>query len=120
MSWVSDSTYGQRFEPLQGKWTTDRYESHKEPEPVYTGVQEEWITESISLKEYAGKEVYFRWEMISESSDGQEGIFIDDMSIVHSSVLTSSEEEIGGGDLKHYHNPFWYDRRLCSWYAQNH
>lgn len=112
---LSISTDGQRFEPLQGKWTTDRYESHKEPEPVYTGVQEEWITESISLKEYAGKEVYFRWEMISESSDGQEGIFIDDMSIVHSSVLTSSEEEIGGVDFKIYPNPVWDDRLQVTW-----
>lgn len=102
---LSISTDGQHFEPLRGRWTTDRYDTNIEKYPVYTGVQEEWITETISLRDYAGEEVYFKWEMISESSDGQEGIFIDDMAIVHSSVLTSSDQDIGEGEFKIYPNP---------------
>src|SRR5690625_6207753 len=37
------------------------------------------------------------------------------MSIVHSSVLTSSEEEIGGVDFKIYPNPVWDDRLQVTW-----
>lgn len=90
---LSVSTDGQNYVPLCGKWTTDRFKFQGERTPVYTGYQEEWLVETISLREYAGQEVYFRWEMISESSDGHDGIFIDDMKIVYSSVLTASDHE---------------------------
>lgn len=90
---LSVSTDGQNYVPLCGKWTTDRFEFQGERTPVYTGRQEEWLVETISLREYAGQEVYFRWEMISQSADGNEGIFIDDMKIVYSSILTATDHE---------------------------
>ena len=103
---LSISTDGHHYEPLCGKWTTRRFEFQGKTTPVYTGFQNEWVVETISLREYAGQEVYFRWEMISESSDGKDGIFIDDMKIVHSSVLTAADQEwVGRKEPVIYPNP---------------
>lgn len=103
---LSISTDGVRFTPLCGNLTTPHFQYDGTVSPVYTGVQNEWLTERISLNAYKGQEVYFKWNMVSESSDAREGIFVDDMKITYSQTLTSAGDDlVDWGDHEMYPNP---------------
>lgn len=91
---LSISTDGVNFSPLCGRLTTENFNYHGDVTPVYTGTQDEWLTEIISLKNYKGKDVYFKWNMVSQSAEAKDGIFVDDMKITFSQTLTSSENDI--------------------------
>ncbi len=91
---LSISTDGVRFSPLCGRLTTENFNYHGDITPVYTGIQDEWLTEIISLNNYKGKEVYFKWNMVSQSAEAKDGIFVDDMKITFSQTLTSSKNNI--------------------------
>lgn len=91
---LSISTDGVNFSPLCGKLTTENFDYQGDISPVYTGIQDEWLTEIISLNDYKGKDVYFKWNMVSQSSEARDGIFVDDMKITYSQTLTSSGKDM--------------------------
>lgn len=91
---LSISTDGVQFTPLCGNLTTDHFNYNGAVSPVYTGVQNEWLTERISLNHFRGQDVYFKWNLVSESADARDGIFVDDMKITFSQTLTSAEEDL--------------------------
>jgi len=49
--------------------------------PGYSGQSGGWIDESISLDEYAGREILLRFEVITDDTVAQPGLVIDDVSI---------------------------------------
>lgn len=70
------------------------------------GEQNEWLNEYISLKEYEGQKVYFKWELVSNSGITADGIYVDDMKINYSSTLTAQSPEIVESiAVKAYPNP---------------
>ena len=91
---LSISTDGLNYVPLCGNLTTRHFNYDGAVSPVYTGIQEEWLTEQISLHQYKGEEVYFKWNLVSESSDARDGIFVDDMKISYSQTITSSDRDL--------------------------
>ncbi len=99
---LSISTDGVNFTPLCGNLTTEKFGYNNEIIPAYTGVQEEWLTEKISLNGYKGNDVYFKWNLVSESADARDGIFVDDMKITYSQTITPAKdllEEEGAYEL---------------------
>ncbi|GAA5219729.1 M14 family metallopeptidase [Membranihabitans marinus] len=82
------------YQPLCGRYTTGFYEYGSDLFPAYTGEQNEWLNEYISLKEYQGQKVYFKWELVSNSGITADGIYVDDMKINYSSTLTAQSPEI--------------------------
>lgn len=103
---LSISTDGVRFTPLCGNLTTEHYNYDGVVSPVYTGVQDEWLTECISLNPYRGKDVYFKWNLVSESADARDGIFVDDMKITYSQTITPNRDELlTWGEHEFYPNP---------------
>ena len=91
---LSISTDGVTYTPLCGNLTTSHFNYDGAVSPVYTGIQSEWLTEQISLNNYRGEEVYFKWNLVSESSDARDGIFVDDMKITYSQTITAREEDL--------------------------
>lgn len=91
---LSISTDGVNFTPLCGQLTTENFNYKGDVTPVYTGIQNEWLTEKISLNNYKGQEVYFKWNMVARSADARDGIFVDDMKITYSQTITASQDNI--------------------------
>ncbi len=91
---LSISTDGVNFTPLCGQLTTENFDYKGDISPVYTGIQKEWLTEKISLNNYKGQKVYFKWNMVSTSADARDGIFVDDMKITYSQTITSNRDNL--------------------------
>ena len=61
-------------------------------EPVYDGVEEEWISEEISLQDFSGEEIMLRFTFYSDGSVKGDGFYFDDLSVSVISIATGIKE----------------------------
>ncbi len=89
---------GNSWKTLQGKYTNPGSEYQTITEPVYDGVQYDWVRETISLNEYMGKSVNFRFDFYSDAGVQLDGYYLDDFNVsmlldpTHVGPLTSKTE----------------------------
>jgi carboxypeptidase T len=73
--------------PQCGKYTvvgtSANGSAQPEGEPVFEGTQSEWVLEEISLDDYIGQKVHFRFELMSDGGVGQDGFYFDDFTVSH-------------------------------------
>ncbi len=50
-------------------------------EPIWEGVQNDWVEESVDLEDYLGGEIYVQFQLISDGGLRQDGFYIDDFVI---------------------------------------
>ncbi len=74
--------------PLHGAYSSYG-NSYLEPdEPVYDGVQNEWVQEEISLIDYANKDITLRFKFYSDQNVTEDGFYFDDLSVSVISIIT--------------------------------
>lgn len=72
----------------------------------WTNGQNTWFKETISLADYAGKNVIIRFNLVSSGSEGSFGWFIDDI-LLETGTSVSGEEVVSVFSLEpNYPNPF--------------
>jgi carboxypeptidase T len=71
-------------------------------EPLYEGIQSEWVHEEIDLTEYAGQTIQIRFQLRSNGNNRRDGFYFDDLRIYYDQ--TSSLEELNY-DLQVFPNP---------------
>jgi len=72
----------------------------------WTNRQNTWFKETISLADYAGKNVIIRFNLVSSGSEGSFGWFIDDI-LLETGTSVSGEEVVSVFSLEpNYPNPF--------------
>jgi carboxypeptidase T len=77
---VQVSTDGISFHALCGQYS--RLGSvFQVREPVYDGIQTEWVKESIDLSAYAGELLYLRFVLVSDGFLNMDGIYLDDLFV---------------------------------------
>ena len=71
----------------------------------YTGNQESWVNEEISLSEYAGQTVNVRFRLVTDNGGNLDGFYFDNfkVNVLQSSVLSTSQVEMQ--KFKIYPNP---------------
>ena len=52
-----------------------------EGQPLYDNKQEEWVLEKISLDDYIGEQVLFRFKLVSDGNLTKDGFYFDDLSV---------------------------------------
>jgi len=62
----------------------------------YTGVELEWLEESIDLSAYAGQEILLRFQVLTDFSTNREGIQLDDIAIPEIGFFDGAEDDSGG------------------------
>jgi hypothetical protein len=62
----------------------------------YNGVTSGWIQEEIDLSEYAGKNIFVRFEYVTDAAVNGEGMLIDDVSVEAIDYFTDFETDDGG------------------------
>ncbi len=88
------STNGRDFQSLCGMYTIPGTLSQAFNEPVYCGVQDDWVTEWIDLNAYIGKKIQLQLYMYSgQNADHNDGIYIDDIEIFTNLPTNSSNPE---------------------------
>jgi len=50
-------------------------------QPMYDGVQNEWILEQIDLSAYLGQTIKIRFQLVSDSSTTRDGFYFDDFKV---------------------------------------
>jgi immune inhibitor A len=63
---------------------------------AYNGVTSGWIQEEIDLSEYAGKNIFVRFEYVTDAAVNGEGMLIDDVSVEAIAYFTDFETDDGG------------------------
>jgi immune inhibitor A len=63
---------------------------------AYNGVTSGWIQEEIDLSEYAGKNIFVRFEYVTDAAVNGEGMLIDDVSVEAIDYFTDFETDDGG------------------------
>ena len=74
-------------------------------QPMYDGVQNEWILEQIDLNDYLGESISVRLQFVSDSGTTRDGFYFDDFKIFaidQSTLSTDSPEKM---TIKVYPNP---------------
>lgn len=63
-----------------GKYTTAGTNNQPIGEPVYDGLQEDWVLEEIDLSDYIGQNVLIRFKLVTDSGVTKDGFYFDDLS----------------------------------------
>ena len=74
-------------------------------QPMYDGVQDAWIQESIDLSEYLGETIKVRFQLVSDQSATADGFYFDDFNISTISEASLSNETFDKLGVKLYPNP---------------
>jgi hypothetical protein len=61
-------------------------------EPVYDGVQDEWVQEEISLMDFANKDITIRFKFYSDQYVTEDGFYFDDLTVSVISAITDIKE----------------------------
>ncbi len=75
------STDGENFENLCGRYTTEGSIFQEEYEPLYDGIQEEWVLERIDLSDYLTQHIWLRFVLVSEGFNERDGFYFDDFTV---------------------------------------
>ena len=74
---------GSSFTPLSGTYTEPGTGSFQpNGEPLYDGLQSNWVNEEMDLTNYNSNQVKLKYELKSDSNVEQDGWYVDDIAIV--------------------------------------
>ncbi|HIL86867.1 MAG TPA: T9SS type A sorting domain-containing protein, partial [Candidatus Marinimicrobia bacterium] len=97
---------GQSWIPQCGKYTKIGSDTHENAidEPLYDGLQESWVNETISLSDYLNNEIKIRFKLVSDNSQRRDGFYFDDLkiNIISSNLSINSIDNI---PVQFYPNP---------------
>ncbi|HMR47391.1 MAG TPA: M14 family zinc carboxypeptidase [Bacteroidia bacterium] len=77
---ISDNN-GSTWTPLCGKYTVPGSNFQDPGNPVYQGVNLDWVKEDINLNAYVGKNVKLKFIMVSDGFVEYDGFYVDDLSL---------------------------------------
>ncbi|NQU32748.1 MAG: immune inhibitor A [Bacteroidetes bacterium] len=84
---VKDMSSGS-WKALEGQLTKPGTQYQQEGEPVYDGQTNNWSLEEVNLADYIGKQVQFRFVLVSDSYVTEDGFYFDDFTISVASNTT--------------------------------
>jgi hypothetical protein len=87
---------GKTWGPLSTPHTTAENPQSTAYGPGYTGQGDGWLTESLSLDQYAGKKIQVRFEVITDDAVNQPGMALDAVSIPEIGYQSDFETDDGG------------------------
>ncbi len=66
----------------------------------YTGSSNGWILEEVDLSAYAGKQIYLRFEYITDAAVNGEGLLLDDIRLDAIGYFTDFEQGLDGWEAR--------------------
>jgi hypothetical protein len=81
------------FSPLCGLYTVPGSDNQLKNEPLYDGLQSEWVREEMDLTPYIGqKKIWIRFRMFTDEFVSGEGFWVDDIEIIKISETSQTQE----------------------------
>ncbi len=72
---------GNTWTPLCGKFTKPGNSNQDQGNPLYDGMQQNWVLEEISLKDFTGKNILIKFQITSDGFLNFDGFYFDDLRI---------------------------------------
>jgi len=94
------STDGETWEILNTPSSTDTNPSGNSYGWGYTGQTNGWIEETVDLSDYAGQNIFVRFEYITDLAVNGQGLLLDDISIDAINYQSDFEADDGGWEAK--------------------
>lgn len=98
---------GNSWTPLCGRYTTTGNGGFQPEEPLYQGIQSEWVEEEIDLTEYLGESIAIRFLMRADNFIQLDGFYFDDVEITAlDSIVVSTNPSVAAPPQLHaFPNP---------------
>lgn len=101
---------GRTWTPQQTPHTTQENPHYNAYGHAYSGRNEGWEPQSISLDAYAGQEILVRFALITDEAVNHPGLLIDDVQIAELGYFSDFEADNGGWDAEGW---VWIDNTLA-------
>lgn len=98
--YLEASTDGEHWKILTTPSGTDENPSGNSYGWGYNGKTDGWIEEKVDLSEYAGEQVWLRFEYVTDAAVNGEGMLIDDIAIPEINYFNDFESDDGGWEAK--------------------
>lgn len=92
---------GTTWQAQCGKFTNTGVSNQNsaEGEPLYDGIQTDWILEEIDLNDYVGEQILFRFTLVSDTAVTEDGFYFDDLSV---KIIEASSSGIPANELANF------------------
>ncbi len=92
---------GTTWQAQCGKFTNTGVSNQNsaEGEPLYDGIQTDWILEEIDLNDYIGEQILFRFTLVSDTAVTEDGFYFDDLSV---KIIEASSSGIPANELANF------------------
>ncbi len=87
---------GGTWTPVEGKYTRSGGANQAPGEPLYDGIQSEWVREEISLEPFLGESIKIRFVLRSDSYVVADGFYWDDLTITVLDMQTGIAGDMPG------------------------
>jgi len=94
------STDGFNWTSLCGLYTNEGSDNQISGEPLYDGVQIDWVREEIDLCDYLGEDVSLRFTLVSDAFVEGDGFYLDDFRVEVESGINTSTGSIPDRDVQ--------------------
>lgn len=97
---------GGTWTPQCGNYTNEGVsnQGNANGEPLYDGIQSDWILETIDLSDYLGQSILIRFRLVTDLSIVEDGFYFDDLKVeVFDNSLSLDENLLNS--VKVYPNP---------------
>lgn len=88
---VSASEDQNNWVPLCGRYTNPGVLLQPIDEPIFDGLQSEWVQESLDLSDYIGKTIWIRFQLVSDGFQQYDGFYFDDLGVEYNSITSSAQ-----------------------------
>lgn len=95
-AYVEASLDGQSWQILTSSTCTTQDTTGNNFGCGYNGQSPGWVSESVDLSAFAGKQFWLRFEYLTDSMVNGEGLLLDDISIPQAGYFTDFEQDDGG------------------------
>ena len=98
---------GANYSPLCGNFTKLGTPEQDEGEPLYDGVQVDWVLEEIDLSDYLGETIMIRFLIVSDGFVEGDGFYFDDISVnvINNNTVSTSNTNLVS-TFETFPNPF--------------
>jgi len=93
------SDNGENWTSLCGNYTRPGVQSHGTTDPLYDGIQDEWVIEEIDLSEYQGQVINLRLGFVSDAAVELDGFYMDDILIEYNTLIDVCTEDVLTSDV---------------------
>jgi len=104
---IQATTDGVTFTPLCGKYTHTGNSNQDDQQPLYDGIQDAWLHETIDLSAYLGQSIKLRFNLVSDGGVDYDGLYFDDINVQKIIASANSIAQISGTEahITLYPNP---------------